>query len=288
MKKLLTLAMASISLFSIAQSEKMTDYHLDETYKMNSSGTITVNSSDANVFVTGSNRKDVHVKIDRVIETRGFVFGSQEFSVDVTEANGNLSIREHRRSSSVGVVGSIYEKYTINIEAPAGASLVLRGDDGDYYIKTVHGKMDIDVDDADVELTGCQGDDFKFRLDDGDIKMDEGKGVLDVDADDADVIIKNARFSKINADMDDGDFLVETSLTDGGDYYINCQDGLISLTVLGGGGKFDVRHDDARVITMGGFTQEEESENRTKLTLAKGTARVDIRADDARIKLSAK
>jgi hypothetical protein len=288
MKKLLTLAFAFISLFSVAQSEKMTDYHLDETYKMNGTGTITLNSSDANVFVTGSNRKDVHVKIDRVIETRGFVFGSQEFSVDVTETNGNLSIRERRSSGSVGVVGSIYEKYTINIEAPAGASLVLRGDDGDYYIKTVHGKLDIDVDDADVELTGCQGDDFKFRLDDGDIKMDEGKGVLDVDADDADVIIKNARFSKINADMDDGDFLVETSLADGGDYFINCQDGLISLTVLGGGGKFDVRHDDARVITTGGFTQEEESENRTKLTLAKGTARLDIRADDARIKLSAK
>jgi len=162
----------------------------------------------------------------------------------------------------------------------------LRGDDGDYCIKTVHGKMDIDVDDADVELTGCQGDDFKFRLDDGDIKMDEGKGALDVDADDADVVIKNARFSKINADMDDGDFLVETSLVDGGDYFINCQDGLISLTVLGGGGRFDVRHDDARLITSGGFTQEEESENRTKLSLAKGTARVDIRADDARIKLS--
>jgi hypothetical protein len=287
MKKFLTLALASISLFSVAQSEKMTDYHLDETYKMSNSGTITLNSSDANVFVTGSNRSDVHVKIDRVVETRGFVFGSSEFSVDVTEANGNLSIREHKSSSSVGVVGSIYEKYTINIEAPVGASLVLRGDDGDYYIKTVHGKMDIDVDDADVELTGCQGDDFKFRLDDGDIKMDEGKGVLDVDADDADVIIKNARFSKINADMDDGDFLVETSLADGGDYFINCQDGLISLTVLGGGGKFDIRHDDARVITTGGFTQE-ESENRTKLSLAKGTARVDIRADDARIKLSAR
>jgi Putative adhesin len=288
MKKFLILCLASISLFSIAQTQKMGDYHLDQTYKMNGTGIITLNSSDAHVFVTGSNRADVHMKIDRVIETRGFVFGNAEFSVDVTEANGNLSIRERRGSSSFGVVGSSYEKYTINIEAPEGVSLMLRGDDGDYFIKTVHGKMDIDVDDADVELTACKGSDFKFRLDDGDIKMDEGRGTLDVEADDADVIIKNAHFTSINASMDDGDFLVETSLTDGGDYFIDSQDGLISLTVLSGGGKFNVRHDDARVITSGNFVQEEESENRTKLSLAKGTARVDIRADDARIKLSAK
>ena len=286
MRKFLTLALVSISLLSIAQSEKMADYHLDEYYKINSTGTITLNSNDANVFITGSSRGDVHVKIDRVVETRGFVFGTSEFAIDVSEANGNLSVRERSRSNNTVMVGSMHEKYTIHIEAPAGVNLVLRGDDGDYYIKTINGRMDISVDDADVELTACKGSEFKFRLDDGDIKMDEGRGSLDVDADDADVIIKNAQFSKIIADMDDGDFMVETSLTDGGDYSINCQDGLIALTVLGGGGKFDVRHDDARLTTTGGFTQEVESENRTKLSLAKGTARVDIRADDARIKLS--
>lgn len=288
MKKILTLIACAFSFFSLAQTQKTGNFHLDQTYKIDAKGTITLNSSDANVFITGSNRTDAHVKIDRVIETHGFVFGGSEFSVDVNEANGNLSIREHSGSTSVAVIGALYEKYTINIEVPEGVSLVLRGDDGDYFIKTVHGKMNIDVDDADVELTGCQGDDFTFRLDDGDIKMDEGKGTLDVDADDADVVIKNARFARIHAEMDDGDFLVETSLTDGGDYFIDSQDGLISLTVLGGGGKFDVHHDDARVITTGGFVQEEESENRTKLKLAAGTARVDIRADDARIKLTAR
>lgn len=288
MKNLFTLCLTTVSLLSMAQTEKTGDYHLDQNYKMDAKGTITLHSHDANVFITGSNRSDVHVKIDRTVETRGFVYGTNEFAIDVTEANGNIAIRERSRSNNVVMIGSINEKYTINIEAPAGASLVLHGDDGDYFIKTVHGSMDIDVDDADVELTGCQGNKFKFRLDDGDVKMDEGKGELDVDADDADVEIQNARFSKIIADIDDGDFLVETSLTDGGSYYITGQDGLIALTVLGGGGQFHVRHDDARVITTGAFVQEEESENRTKLSLAKGTARVDIKADDARIKLSAR
>jgi hypothetical protein len=288
MKKVFTLVLALISMFSIAQTTKMGDYHLNQNYKLDTKGTITLTSSDANVFITGSARADVHLKIDRVIEAHGFVFGDQEFSVDVNEVNGNLSIRERSGSGSIGVVGSIHEKYTINIEAPEGASLVLRGDDGDYYIKTVHGSMDINLDDADVELTGCKGNDFRFRLDDGDLTMDEGRGTLDVDADDADVVIRNGKFEKIMADVDDGDFVVETTLTDAGEYFIAGQDGLISLTILGGGGKFDVRHDDARLITEGSFNEVERSEERSTLTLAKGNAKINIRADDGRIKLSSR
>lgn len=288
MKKVPTLALALISAFSFAQSTKMGDFHLDQNYKMDSKGTITLTSSDANVFVTGMNRTDVRVKVDRVVETKGLVFGDHEFTVDVNELNGNLSIRDRSGSGSIGVVGYIHEKYTINIEAPEGASLVLRGDDGDYYINTIHGKMDINLDDADIELSGCKGNDFKFRLDDGDISMDEGQGSLDVDADDADVSIQNGKFDRIIADVDDGNFVVETTLTDGGEYFIAGQDGLISLTVLNGGGNFDVRHDDARLITEGAFNEVDRSEERTKLTLPKGNARVEIRVDDGRIRLSSR
>lgn len=288
MKKISTLVLALISVFSIAQSTKMGDFHLDQNYKLSANGTITLTSSDANVFITGMNRTDVRVKVDRVVETKGFVFGSHEFTVDVNELNGNLSIRDRSGSGSIGVVGYIHEKYTINIEAPEGASLVLRGDDGDYYINTVHGKMDINLDDADIELSGCKGNDFKFRLDDGDINMDEGQGSLDVDADDADVSIQNGKFYRIIADVDDGNFVVETTLADAGEYFIAGQDGLVSLTVLNGGGNFDVRHDDARLITEGAFNEVDRSEARTKLTLPKGNARVEIRVDDGRIRLSSR
>ena len=106
-----------------------------------------------------------------------------------------------------------------------------------------------------------------------------------VDADDADIVIKSAAFEKIMADVDDGDFVIETSLSDTGDYYINGQDGLIAMTVLGGGGKFDIRHDDARVVAEGDFTTVEKSEDRTRLTLANGSAKVNIHSDDARVRL---
>jgi hypothetical protein len=288
MKRSLTLVLTLILAISFAQTTKMGDYHLDQIYKMDGKGTLTLTSSDANVFITGSSRSDVHVKIDRTVETKGFVWGAQEFGVDVNESNGNLSIRERSGSGSVSVVGYIHEKYTINIEAPAGINLMVRGDDGDYYIRTVHGDMDLNVDDADVELTGCQGSNFKFRIDDGKLSMDEGQGILDVTADDADVKIQNGKFSKIMAEMDDGDFMIETTLADHGDYYIDAQDGLISFSVISGGGNFTIRHDDARVYTEGLFEELERSERRTTLKLPKGNARIEIHADDARIRLSSR
>lgn len=288
MKRFLTLALAFISMISFAQSTRLGDFHLDQTYKIDSKGTIILNSSDANVFITGSNRADVHVKIDRTVESKGFIWGTQEFTVDVNESNGNLTIRERSGSGTVGVVGYIHEKYTINIEAPEGVGLNVRGDDGDYYLRSVHGDIDLNVDDADVELTECKGSNFKFRVDDGQIAMDEGRGVLDVTADDADVKIQNGQFTKIMAETDDGDFIVETSLSNEGDYYINSEDGLLSLTILSGGGQFNIRHDDARVYTEGMFEELERSDRRTTLKLPKGNARVEIHADDARIRLTSR
>jgi hypothetical protein len=249
-------------------------------------GTLTLKCSDAKVFITGTDRNNAKVKIDREVETKGIVFGGHdEFNVEVEELNGNLDILENKSYSSSGIVGYYHEKYAININLPEGVSLVVKGDDGDYFIKNIDGAISIDLDDADVELTACSGNEFTFKMDDGDIVMDEGRGKLDIDADDADVKITSGAFTSIQADIDDGDLVIETSLADNADYYINAQDGLIALTVTNGGGKFDIRHDDARVITEGKFQTIEESENRTRLALATGSAKVDIRADDARVRL---
>jgi hypothetical protein len=285
MKTMLTTALLFCVIAGTAQSTKTGDFHLDKEYNMESAGTIYLNASDAKVFITGIKRATAHVKIDREVTSKGVVFGEREFTVNVTEQSGNLSIKEQSRSSSVGLIGSYYETYTIHIEAPEGASLVINGDDGDYFVKTIHGSIELDLDDADVELTSCMGTSFKVKLDDGDLRMDTGKGTLDVDADDADVEIKNASFQKIMAQLDDGDFVVETTLADNGDYFIEAQDGLVSFKVLGGGGSFEIRHDDARVITEGGFDTVEKSDDRTRVNLASGNAKVEIRADDARVRL---
>lgn len=247
MKILLAAGIAFSSFSLLAQSDG--DFHLDLEYKMDASGVIRLNSSDAKVFIVGSNRTTAHVKIDREVTAKGWMFGEEKFTVDVTETNGDLSIKEKSGGTHVGIVGYYNESYTINIEAPAGASLMIRGDDGDYFIKEINGSIELDLDDADV-------------------------------------MIRNASFQKIVADIDDGDFLVETALSDNGDYYINAQDGLVSMTVLSGGGKFDIRHDDGRITAKGEFEMGEKSEDRTRLTLANGNARINIHADDARIRLT--
>lgn len=263
-------------------------FHLDKEYKINKSGLIDLSSSDAKVFITGSTRSTAHVKIDRKITSKGWTWGDENFRVDVAEENGNLSIEEKQGSARVSIVGYYNEEYKIELEVPEGVSLKVRGDDGDYYIKNINGSILLNLDDADAELAGCKGDNFEFRLDDGDIRMDQGKGKLEIVGDDADVEIYKANFSSIRADIDDGDLIIETSLADNGDYFIESQDGTISLNITGGGGEFDIRHDDANVITEGDFKTLEESENETRVSLASGSAKVTVKADDARVKLRAK
>jgi hypothetical protein len=280
---LLTLSLAVVSVFAQAQ-----DFHLDNNYKVIATGTIDLGSSDAKVFITGSKRTNVHVKIDREVTAQGIVFGGdQEFKVEVTEENGNLRLREKREGTSVGVVGVYNEKYRIEIEAPEGMSLVVRGDDGDYYIKNVNGAVELNLDDADVELAECKGDKFRFQLDDGDLKMDQGKGSIEIDGDDSDVTIYNGAFASIHADVDDGDLRIETSLNNSGQYHFESQDGLIALTVMSGGGEFDIRHDDGHISTQGGdFDVISKGENTTRINLPKGTAKVSMRADDANVRLA--
>lgn len=287
MKTLATLLFVILTHLSLAQSAKTGGYHTDQDYKIDQKGTIRLTCSDAKVYIIGSDRTNVNVKIDRDVETKGVLgWGTEEFTVDIDENDGNLTIRERSHSSHVGIVGYYNERYTIKIQAPKGVSLILNGDDGDYFVEMIDGAIDADLDDADLELTQCNGDDFRFNLDDGDVKMDKGRGTLEIDGDDTDIDIRNGAFTRIAAEIDDGDFVVETSLADNGDYYINTQDGRISLTVTNGGGRFDIRHDDASVRTDAAFSAVEESEDRSRYTLDNGTAKVDIRADDASVRLA--
>lgn len=262
------------------------DYHLDKEFNLNASGAIELSSSDAKVSVTGSDRKTVHLKVDRTVTTKGLFFGSDEFALEIDSSGGNLRIRERSSSSSHGIVGYYHEDYEITIEAPWGASLVIKGDDGDYAIRNVNGSIAMGVDDGDIDLMECKGNKFQFRLDDGNLNMDQGQGSIEIDSDDGDVRIRNAHFSSIIATIDDGDLIIETSLADNGKYNIRAQDGLVSMIISGGGGEFNVRHDDARVIAEGGFDVNEKSESFTSLRLPNGSAKIDIRADDAGVRLS--
>lgn len=281
--------LSSLLLITVCAFAQDDDFHLDKEYAISKNGTVDLSSSDAEVIITGTSRTaTAHVKIDRTVVAKGWYKTKGSFRVEVETENGNLKIREHQNTMNVGVIGYYEEKYKIEIEAPEGSSLVIRGDDGDYFIKNIDGSISMNFDDGDAQLTGCDGSDFRFRLDDGDLKMDRGKGSLDVVADDADVEILDAAFTNINARLDDGDFLVHTSLLNNGDYSIDSEDGMVLLEVLGGGGEFSIRHDDSRVKAEGNFKTLEETESFTKLSLGQGSAKVNMKVDDATVRLMAK
>src|SRR5688572_24036744 len=108
--KTLTVIFALLATAAVAQTTKSGEYRLDKNYRIDEKGTIDLRSTDAKVFITGSKRTDAHVKIDRVVESRGFVMGESEFAIEVDEAGGNLKIEE-RQHSNVSVVGSYNEQY---------------------------------------------------------------------------------------------------------------------------------------------------------------------------------
>ena len=275
----------SFSSFLLLGQTNTGDFHLDKEYTIGPVGAVKLRSSDAYVLITGSTRKNAHVKIDRIVNTKGMTLGEEEFNVDVIAENGDIEINEHSHSKSVAFVGYHDEKYTILIEVPESTNLFVKGDDGDYLITNVDGAISLDLDDADIELSQCSGTKFEFRMDDGDIKMDEGKGSIQITGDDSDIEIKNGKFTSLNAKLDDGDMIIETSLADNGEYFIDAQDGLVYFVVTKGGGKFDIHHEDGRISTEGDFSTLEKSDNRTSLALANGTAKISIRADDARVRL---
>ncbi|HEU5291152.1 MAG TPA: DUF4097 family beta strand repeat-containing protein [Cyclobacteriaceae bacterium] len=285
MKK--TAFLLSFTVLSVSIFAQNGNFKLDKDYSISKTGTLDLRSSDADVFITGSDRVTAHVKIERTVESKGVVWGDESFSVDIDEENGNLMIRERQENVRVGVIGYYRENYKIDIQVPLGVSLKIQGDDGDYFIKNVNGSIFMDTDDGDAELSGCAGPKFSFNIDDGDISMDGGQGELEIDGDDSDIKIRNGKFSSIDAEMDDGDIRIETSLVANGNYYIDSQDGSVVLDILGGGGIFDIRHDDARVVTEGNFKSIQKDEDRTKVSLAGGSAKINIRSDDGSVRLSA-
>lgn len=268
-----------------ANAQEDNIFKLDETYSVNSSATIYLHSDDADVKITGTDRKDVHVKISRSVERKGIQFGERNFHVDVKERNGDLYIEDFEESSTVMIMGYVREEYNITIEAPQGVNLKIKGDDDDYRIKGINGSITMNVDDGDAEILNCKGDHFEFDFDDGDIKMDVASGYLKLDIDDGDFEVDNASFSEIDADADDGDIYISTSLADGGTYSFRVDDGTIVMRVISGGGEFNIYHDDASVSTSSEFNTIEKEDNLTVLKLNNGSAKVKVRADDARIKL---
>ncbi|MFY0593780.1 DUF4097 family beta strand repeat-containing protein [Roseivirga sp.] len=285
-KLLFTSLFVLILATSQVSAQDDSEFNLDRVYKLAADGTVHMNTSDANIKITGSKRSDVHVDIQRTEVVRGIRSRRSSFDIEVEEKSGDLYITE-RTSRGVSIqIGSRRIDYEIEIEMPETGSLRIKGDDDDYVIRSVNGAISIETDDGDVELLDCNGDNFDIELEDGDLKMDGGRGTIYVKADDGDVDIRNGAFDRMELDAEDGSVSVETTLAKNGDYELVGDDASIDFTVLGGGGEFNVTKDDGRISASSDYDTIQKSERRSRLELPGGDAKVDIRIEDGRVRLS--
>tara|TARA_R110001592_G_scaffold111491_3_gene308695 strand:- start:1748 stop:2623 length:876 start_codon:yes stop_codon:yes gene_type:complete len=269
-----------------ANAQKDGEFHLDKTYSIGASGTIYLNSEDAEVRITGSSRSDAHIKIDRTQQIKGFTSGRTEFNVIVENRGDDLHVTERERSGVRIQMGSIRTDYRIDIELPESASIRVKGEDDDYVVRNVNGKIYMETEDGDIEIIDCRSSDFEFRLEDGDLKIDGGTGALKVESEDGDVEVRGGSFNDIDIDIEDGDVMLETSLSDDGRYIIRGEDSSIEFVVTNGGGEFSILKDDGSVRASSAFETVRETDHRSDLKLAGGKANVEIRTEDGRVRLS--
>lgn len=274
-----------LSVFSVHAQEEG-EFHLDKTYSLGANGIIHLNSEDADVRITGSDRSDVHVKIDRVESVNGIRSGSRTFKVDVEEVRGDLVIKERRSGNVRFSIGTFRTEYQITIEMPRNGGLKIDGEDDDYVIRNIDGIISMRVEDGDIELLDTKSKSIDVRIEDGDLRVDGGIGNLLVENEDGDIDVRNGAFTRIDVTSEDGDVAIETSLSDDGSYEINSDDADIDFVVLNGGGKFYVAKDDGRVSSSSDFKVEEERDHRVTLSLDGGKADVDIRVNDGRVRFS--
>ncbi len=270
-----------------AAAQSTDEFNLDEVYAIDQNGTVSLQSDDARVTVTGSDRSDVRVVVHYKREVKGFTIGDGDrFEMIVEERGGDLAIYEKERDNGSRLsVGSVKEEYEIRIEAPRSVAFNLEGDDETYRIAGIDGSIRLDADDADIELTDCNGDDFSFSMDDGSIGMDGGSGRLVIDLDDGEARIMNGNFNEIELEGDDSNITITTRLDDEGSYRFDFDDADLQLNIIGGGGDFDIRHDNADISVGREFEEVLDDENRSIYRLLGGNAKVSIDTDDGDIDL---
>jgi hypothetical protein len=260
------------------------EYVLDENYDLSSDGTVFLDSDDAEVTITGSDRNDVRLSVYHRIDVDGIEWSGGDFKMNITQRDGDIYIEEAERNNSFRI-GNIEREYRIAIQIPSRVSIDIKGDDGTYDISDTGGAIRIAADDSDINIRNASGENFTFIIDDGAVYMDRGQGRLSVTLDDGEFRVENGLFSEVDASADDGVLSFATELYDDGQYNFSIDDGELELDILDGGGNIDIVYDDTNINIFGGFSIISDSEERTVYSVSGGSASVDIRIEDGELYL---
>ncbi len=269
----------------LVQAQEQT-YDLDQVYDIPSNGILELRTNDAEITIIGSDREDVHLVVHREAVVKNFIRkGNPSFEIEVEQRGDRLRIVERRESNAV--VGFYNEKnYVITLEVPIDIHLALHGDDDDYLVQNIGGKIYLNAEDGDAQFENCMGDEFTFYMDDGTVFLDQGRGELHARGEDGEFIIEKGDFYVIDVKVDDGDVRVMSRIHDRGEYEMYTEDGSIDFQILEGGGKIKVRHSDGRIRADRQFEFIRDEDHESILAIPGGDARMYIRTDDGTIRLS--
>ncbi|TYP93981.1 putative adhesin [Fodinibius salinus] len=272
-------------LFSIQLNAQDSEYTLDETYQISSEGTVHLNSNDAEVSIKGTDRSDVHLKVYRKVDVSGLEIKSGgKFNIEVEKRDGDLMIRESDTENRT-VVGKVTKEYTITIKVPTTVGVDIKGDDDTYNIASVNGRIAVEADDTEIALKNVGGNDFYFDMDDGSITMDKAEGNLKLSMDDGNFEVDQAAFTKVDAQYDDGSVVLTSRLAQDGKYRFDMDDGDLKFKITGGGGTFDIRHDNPSLDIGNSFENIKIEDDRSQFKLPGGNANIRIITDDGTIDL---
>ncbi len=279
----LILFLTGISITSFQAQSQI--YDLDEYYEIPFKGMIELRTNDAEITITGTDRKDVHLVVHREAVARNLLRkGDPGFEFEVSRQDERLRIIERRENNAV--IGYYTEKvYVITLEVPQDVNLILQGDDDDYLVQNIAGKIYLNAEDGDAQFENCTGNEFDFIMDDGTLYMEGGRGKLRAEGEDGEFIFEKSDFYILDVRMDDGDLRLVTRFHDKGKYEIYNEDGSIDLKILDGGGEIRIRHSDGIVRASRHFEYLIDEDHETLLELPGGNARMYIRTDDGAIRL---
>ena len=279
-----TIGIVFLCLLSLStKAQEDSQYTLDKIYQLDQNGTVHLRTEDADVRITGSDRKDVRVVVERYEQIRG-ASSRRSFEMEIEEKSGDLFIKERKRTNN-WTVGYYRLDYEITIEMPKNGSLRIDGEDDNYLIQSVDGSIQISTEDGDVEIIDCHGDDFEIEMEDGDLELDGGTGSLYISMDDGDADVTRGKFNDVEIRIEDGNIILETALDDQGRYGMDGDDADMELVVLSGGGDFNISKDDARVSASSDFDLVRETDYRVEYKLGAGKAEVSIKTNDGRVRL---
>ncbi|QNL20660.1 DUF4097 family beta strand repeat protein [Hyphobacterium sp. CCMP332] len=279
--KLITIAVLSSTIQLIAQNT----YELNEEYSINKNGLITLNTNDANISITGSERENVHIEIYRKVETVG-AGSDEEFEIKIEERNGNLFIRELRKSEINYWIGYRNIDYRIKLEVPSTVKMVISEDDGDLSISNISGDLDINCEDGDLELNNISARKLNIDIEDGDVEMNKISGFLSLQSEDGDIEANNCSFSKIDLDTEDGDVNIESSLAKDSEYKLETEDGDIKFYISGSGAKLNLNCEDGNISVEGDFNELINKEGQRQIEFGDKSALVYLNTEDGDIKVS--